>query len=250
MDPRIEQGQFVGRPRIDTIWKNRRVRAVGSRICFRPPEEPFHQFLVEGLLSEALGEAWLREQLALPPSERHPVAQWIGHMAELMADWPPPGARQESEAIWSFLPDGVVQCLVVLAWDLYSLQHTNGIPESVMNRLRHPDQFQGARYEIAIGAIFARLGFTLEWAEPTGAPIPEFTAVNQRTGERIAVEAKSRHRPGALGHPGEPPDELAALRAGVEQPIRRALPKAPGDKPFVVFVDLNLPPRQRRMARL
>jgi hypothetical protein len=72
-------------------------------------------------------------------------------------------------------------------------------------------------------------------------PHPEFIARNRRTGEEAAVETKSRHRPGVLHQPGTlPPAEK--LRADVDRLYREALRQDPRDRPFVIFLDVNLPP--------
>jgi hypothetical protein len=54
---RDEQGRLIGRPFIDTLYEGKRVRAVGSQIVFRPPEETTHEFVVH-VLSNTLGNEW------------------------------------------------------------------------------------------------------------------------------------------------------------------------------------------------
>ena len=56
----------------------------------------------------------------------------------------------------------------------------------------------------------------------------------------IAVEVKSRHRPGVLGFPGDA-DELKLLQGDVRTLLSAAVAKAPGDSPFMIFIDLNSP---------
>jgi hypothetical protein len=115
------------------------------------------------------------------------------------------------------------------------------VPTELRARLRHPDQFQGARYELSVAAIFARLGFEIEWIVPGVEPSPEFIARQPGQGTAIAVEAKSKHRPGGLGMKG-PSQSPSDMRIGITRLLHDALRKAPQDGPFVVFVDLNLPP--------
>jgi len=115
-----------------------------------------------------------------------------------------------------------------------------------MNRLRNARQFQGARYEIAAAAIFARLGYDIEWQEdrvPRGSVHCEFFATHPSNGLSIAVEAKSRHRAGILHEPGVPV-EANLLRGDVRRLIREAETQAPGDRPYFIFVDLNSPVTQ------
>jgi hypothetical protein len=54
----------------------------------------------------------------------------------------------------------------------------------------------------------------------------------------VAVEAKSRHRPGVLGQPGTID---TATPAKMRHLLLEALGKRPA-MPFVIFLDLNLPP--------
>jgi hypothetical protein len=67
-----------------------------------------------------------------------------------------------------------------------------------MERIRLPDQFQGARYELSIAAVFSRAGYEVEWLTARDRKLPEFIATHQTAKTEIAVEAKSRHRPGVL----------------------------------------------------
>src|SRR5262249_49447304 len=140
--------------------------------------------------------------------------------------------------------DGAMLSLIALSHDLYSVEHTNRLPQSMIERLRDPREFQGVRYEVAVAAIWSRLGFTLEWVSTSAGPgaVVEFIATNPITYERTAVEAKSRHRPGALGFPGAAAEDPAAITAGVQALLESARTKSPGDMPYAIFVDLNLPP--------
>jgi hypothetical protein len=112
-------------------------------------------------------------------------------------------------------------------------------PELV-DRLRDHAEFQGARYECAIAAAFIRCGFSIAWASGPG-PKCEFVATQRLTGESIAVEVKSRRRPGTFNQAGEVPDR-ASLKFDVEHLYKRALKQCPNDKPFGIFIDVNLPP--------
>ncbi len=102
-------------------------------------------------------------------------------------------------------------------------------------------EFQGARYEIAVAATFVRGGCRVKFISDKTRKHCEFVARDLATGATIAVEAKSRHRPGVLGFRGEV-DEARAIRGDVEDLVDRALKQNPGDLPFMIFVDLNCPP--------
>src|SRR5262249_33064294 len=112
----------------------------------------------------------------------------------------------------------------------------------VLHRLKHPDQFQGARYELFATATCIRAGFdiTLERETDPSRKHPEFTAVHRHTGQKIALEAKSRRRVGVLGfHPDWPTDE--SPKAKMRDLLLDALEKEV-DAPLVAFIDINLPP--------
>jgi hypothetical protein len=51
-----------------------------------------------------------------------------------------------------------------------------------------------------------RAGYQLEWITATDCKLAEFITRRPSTGTEIAVEAKSRHRPGVLSGAGETPD--------------------------------------------
>src|SRR5207244_2036670 len=117
------------------------------------------------------------------------------------------------------------------------------LPRQLLKRLRSMDQFQGARYEIGIAAIFARLGFSIEFLDERTAPDQkhcEFNLRDSRDELVVAVEVKSRHRPGVLHERGVV-DENKVGRGDVARLIREAKSQSPGDKPFLVFIDLNAP---------
>jgi hypothetical protein len=114
-----------------------------------------------------------------------------------------------------------------------------------VKRLRHADQFQGARYEAAVAAVFTRAGYKLTWMNARDRKLPEFIATHPGSGKELAVEAKSRHRAGVLGRPGAPPD-AETLRVDVSNLLERALQKEVDGRSLVVCLDLNLPVDEER----
>jgi hypothetical protein len=245
---RDEQGRLIGRPFIDTLYQGKRVRAVGNQIVFRPPEETKHEFFVH-VLANTLGDQWKQSQDKLPPEERHLIIDWVDAWDEMRRDG---GAkaldrREEQPGIYSSTATGDLAALIALAYDLYSLRHAMVLrPEDpIVKRLGNRDQFQGARYEIAVAAIFVRAGYQVEWITETSRKLPEFIARRDGGRVEIAVEAKSRPRPGLLGNPGERPDE-AELKADLSRLLRDGLEKETDGHPFVIFLDLNLPPGHER----
>jgi hypothetical protein len=238
---RDDEGRLVGRLEIDALWKGERVRAVGSRLHFRPPNETKHEFYV-AVLVQTLGMAWAEKQRPLEPDKRHVVAQWLDALGKLRRGGDAIDKREESEGVFTADATGELWPLICLAYDVYTLLHHSFISDtsSIIKRLRHPDQFQGARYELAVAAVFARAGYTIEWITETDRKLPEFIARNGATGTEIAVEAKSRHRPGILGRAGEAP-AVDEVKVDVRNLMDAALEKEVDGRPFVVCIDLNLP---------
>jgi hypothetical protein len=217
---------------------NRRVRFVGNRVYFRELKETFHEFLIY-LLQSTLGKEWHDEQRKLPFEERHQLFKWFRALTQFSRSLIENPKFKEGEHYGDF-PTGDVFAVNALAYDLFDLLHVDSVPDELLNRLKNWREFQGARYEIAVGAILARAGCIPKFLHEKSKKHPDIDAHDSTTKIVIAVEAKSRHRPGALGFPGEA-DLDKAIRGDVENLINEALEQNPGDRPFVVFVDLNSP---------
>jgi hypothetical protein len=145
----------------------------------------------------------------------------------------------------STIQTGDLKALLCLGYDLYTVEHHGALPKPLVRRLRDPEQFQGARYEVAVAAVFARTGYDIKWITATDRKLPEFIARHPRMNTEVAVEAKSRHRPGVLGRKGVAPD-AAGLTVDVSELMRRALAKETDGRPFAICLDLNLPTAQER----
>lgn len=240
-------GRLIGRPFIDTVWEaqGKRVRAIGSGVELRPIEETNHEFFIH-VLQRHFGKAWHEKQLATPAPERHVVEHWVDHWNAVRV-----GAAhgletvQHGRKLFSTFQTGDLKALLCLGYDLYTVEHHGVLPKALLRRLRDAEQFQGARYEVAVAAVFARAGYQIEWITATDRKLPEFIARHPRMNTEVAVEAKSRHRPGVLGRTGQAPD-AASLTVDVAQLMRRALAKNTDGRPFVICLDLNLPTAQER----
>lgn len=189
-------------------------------------------------LPQALGHEWLKKQFTAAPDQRHPIVDWYNAVEEWQGRTTPDtdgyisGANINGPALAWFL----------LAYDVWVLSHYRLIGR-LLERLKDAEQFQGARYEITAYAHFVRAGFSLKPEDETDGSSPhvEFIAEHKESGERVAVEAKSRHRPGVLGRPTAGFDLNTAPRPSIETLVRAALAKKPGI-PYVLFLDLNMPP--------
>lgn len=226
------------------LHEGKRIWALGSRVYLnRPQNETFHEFILAMLRTTLGAEWWSAEEAAAEPHYLMTCyKKWDAlKPAHMTAQTPTLGGR------WGIVPDGPTRYLMSVAFDVGSLLHTaQPFPEGLLKRLRHREQFQGARYELGIAAIFARLDYELEFLDETTSPEVqhcEFSARSRSSGEVIAVEAKSRHRAGVLNMPGER-DEARLSLGDVARHLEKAEQQAPGDRPFLIFIDINAPPSE------
>lgn len=227
--------------------QGRSVWALGSRLYYHPGEGmTFHEALFF-VLAKELGNEWINEQEALPLEQRH----FILKCHHAYVEW----RKNNSNAInqvgnqrWAATTNGYTKSLLSLAFDVACIIHVHGhLPEQMIHRLKSTDSnYQGVRYEIAVAAIFARMGCKFQFLDEQLdglQQIPghcEFFATETETGVTVAVEAKSKVRKGVLHEPGQSKD--FQLWNNVTGPYRNALTQNPEDTPFFVFVDVNTPP--------
>ena len=222
------------------VHGGQRVRVLENGVLIRPIEEPFHQFLA-GMARWALGSDWWDEQSELPEDDRHIVFSWATDWADFTAAHTDNEHADAGRPTFSADAPGTLWALVTFGYDLYCLLQTDHLPVELIKRLRNRDQFQGARYEVAVAAIMKRAGFDLEFIDDATATEKhsEFIATDRHGSTRLAVEAKSRHRPGVLHTEGE--FQYDGDWKGLARLVRDALAKVSGDLPLIVFVDVNLP---------
>lgn len=222
-------------------YRDRRARAVLSSIYMRPGTETFHEFLVNIVLW-TFGEQWWKSQVGMREEDRHVVVRWKYDFAAGAKRAVAAGITVPGTSVYTAVPTGPSWALISLGYDLFCLQAVNRLPDFVVDRLRKDKYFQGARYEIAAAAVIARAGFEIEFAPPPrheGEKVCEFFATHRATGARLAVEAKSRRRPGALNDAGTfQPAEDATW---IYRRIREAKKQRPPGTPFLIFVDVNFP---------
>jgi SEC-C motif len=211
-------------------------RAIKNRLYYRKSYKTYPDFLLD-LVKFAFGPKWHKAQVETPVPERHVVMQWMGTLYRHRSAMRPKDAPEK--AVFETSPIGDGQALVTLADDLYRLQLAGILTSRLMRRLRVPEEFQGARYEIQVASIFLRSGFDIEWATDDVGKHCEFYAVHRHSRQRVAVEAKSRKRPGILGAKGE---FRKNHPFGVESLYEDARRQNPGGCAFCIFVDVNWPP--------
>jgi hypothetical protein len=224
------------------IHQGKKVWALGNRVFFkRPPRETFHEFIID-MLRLNLGQDWWEHQMSLPEPDRH----FIFKCFEQYFEWQKKNAPTAERIVdmWSAPPDGWSKSLLALAWDFCSLIHARNLPEKLLDRLKSKDGYQGARYEIAIAAIFSRLNCSIEWQdqleENKSKKHCEFIATHKPSGISVAVETKSKHRSGVIHMPGDQNEE-DLVKSNISRQTKEAVSQAPDGTAFIAFVDLNSP---------
>ena len=233
MSQDLQSPRLTSRPQIQAVVGDQRVRAVRDSIYFRPKDESFYDFQIH-LLLWTLGKPWYAAEMAKDLEDRHIILRWRHERCELLKAHQKPGDDPNKPVAAPMT--GNVKSLQVLADDIYQLEHALKTPRKIIDRLRDARQFQGVRNEIAIASIFARCGFDIHFIDDDTKRNPEFIA--ERGAEKIAVEAKSRHRPGVLEERGAMTDDPAPAK--IKEHYENALRQNPGGIPFMVFIDVNL----------
>jgi len=239
---REAKGIYIDLP--NTIsFKGKSFLAVGNKIMWdENAHATFHQLILRNL-SLTLGKEWWGAETAKPETERHFVKRCFEEISNkpIRDDQ---DLHQETENLRSFLPTGHMQSLMSLAFDVWLLTHKGFMPDDWLHRLRNREEYQGVRYEIAVASIFVRLGCRLEFFDDKGIKPkpqrPEFIAVHEDTGNRVAVEAKSRQRPGVIHAKGEP-NLRKAMLGDVTKLFNKALKKQTDELPYLIFIDVNAP---------
>lgn len=224
------------RQQISTNFQGYKVIAVGNALYGGKKWKTFPDFL-DYYLKQILGFDWGNFELSKPYDQRHIILQWYDGLCKWQKE-----QKTDADGIYRAVPTGYTAAWFNLAYDLYVLKHNSSLQQLLINRLKDINQFQGARYELTIAATFIRSGFNLSYEDETDRrkKHPEFIAIHKKTGQTIAVEAKSRHREGVLGQEGVPKN-LDELKVGINRLLNNALKKET-DLPYIVCFDLNLPP--------
>lgn len=224
------------RPVISAKFQGHQFVAVGSRLYFDKNWRNFTDFLIF-YVKDVMGKEWWLGEAAKSPAERHPIVKWHDHLIELQKDQQP----DPETGLVSAVKDGILAALLALAYDLYVLRNYSKLQDEVVTRLRHRDQFQGARYELFVAATFVRAGCDIAYEDESDGSRKhtEFVAKHTESGLELAVEAKARqrHMRGQF--------DMATIRPGVRDLLLSAAEKG-AVHPLVVFVELNLPPEDSR----
>jgi hypothetical protein len=210
--------------------------AVNNRIYFSEPPKKW-RFFTDFLFffgRERFGREWFDVQQNTSAETQHPAYLWRNQAYAFMA-------KQESQAdgIFTAVPNGPMAACNGFYYDLYTVDNYGLLDSTLLNRLKHRDQFQGALHELFAIATCLRGGFaiTKEDEKDRTRKHTEFVAIHAESRQHFLVEAKSRHRAGVLGYAGSR-DAVPDVR--FNRLLNEAFAKDPHN-PLVVFVDTNLP---------
>lgn len=117
---------------------------------WKTPADFFSDYLKRVMTPE-----WGKAELAKPLADRHPVMQWYDAMCRLQAL-----SKQLAgpDGVFGVAPSGAMRAYLLLAYDLYTLQNHGLLEARLLHRLRHKDQYQGARHELFAAATWVRTG--------------------------------------------------------------------------------------------
>jgi hypothetical protein len=236
----VQYGQV--RPEIAMEYHGYKFVAIGGKLMYMPAERcRFFTDVLIAYVPQLFGREWFENEIAKPPNERHPAMQWRIKGVNYL------NAQPQPDGSYGAPPTGPLLAYMTLAYDLYVVDHNSRLDARLLERLKHKDQFQGARHELFAEATCLRAGFRIEHENENdrSSRHAEFTAVHKITGLKISVEAKSKHRPGMLGQAGvlgqaglRESDGSLNLRFGklLNDAIAKNAPH-----PLVVFMDVNMP---------
>ncbi len=223
------------------LEKEWRFTRVGDHLTITRAEQSlnFLAFL-SAFFTLELGIAWGRQERAKASHEMHELVKWSCLLDDYVSKLKYPSTCKRSVSV---LGHGALQSWYRIAYHLFLIKNNAKLQTLMLERLRNPKLFQGARAELMLTAGMIAAGYTIELqdeSDPTN-PHPEFIAIS-KTGVRIAVEAKSRHREGIMGFTrgGRLAGQAQSETVGIDSLLENALAKDPG-MPYFIFIDLNLP---------
>jgi hypothetical protein len=240
----FEQGRFKEQQRVNAFGNIRPIihfkhpngtHFVGVRNRFYHSDK--WQFFTDFLLEygfERFGKEWLEKQQRADLVNQHPMFVWRRQAYDFMNSQP-----RRVDGTFAATPNGPLAACNSFYYDLYTVDDNSILDESLLERLRNPDQFQGALHEVFVAATCLRAGFSIvpeNERNPTGKHV-EFIAIHNATQQHVLVEAKSRHRAGVLAMSGQRNDN-PDIRFG--SLINAAIAKDPTN-PLAILVDTNLP---------
>ena len=223
-----QEQQGLGKPIISTELNGIRVVAVGNTVMYSDKWKTVFDFLGDYLRSK-LGEKWGNAELAKPLADRHPVLVWYDHLCRLQRE-----TIKVPGQVHSAPMTGAAAAWFNLAYDLYCLEHNAKLQTKLLERLRKPDLFPGARYEVYVAGTLSRAGFEIEFEDEDDRESThvEFTATCKKSGKKYSVEAKQRNI-------GTDP-KIASRQFRLGRLLQRALRKSAAHS-RIVFLGIDVP---------
>jgi hypothetical protein len=214
---------------LDQQIGGQRLVVAGPQIFEVPSTWSFHEFLLSYGQSQ-LGRDWIAGNTQNGEG-LHPL---VTHLIRGTSNVRLTGASDEK--FIGVTMNGHLLAFLSFAYDLFTLADNAVVQKSLFNRLRKPDQYQGARYEMFVAASLLRSGFKIDFEDESDISTShcEFTATSKQTKRSFSVEAKSRHRKPPLS------DDEGTPNSNMGNLIRRALAKKANHE-RIIFVDVNLP---------
>ncbi len=199
----------------------KRLVGVGNRLLELTPEHDFYTLIWDYAL-DFLGDSFVSSNRKQNASSKHEIIKWLE-------------AYESTETKQS----GAGASWIRFAYDVYTVGSNAGFAERIKEKLKDKQGFQGARFELWVAALVVAAGFEIEYVDESasGGQHPEFIATHKLTKQRIAIEAKSRHRGGVKGFKGDFSNNATAK--DIESITRKGLKKT--GLPLILFVDTNLP---------
>jgi len=225
------------RPPISADYFGYKFVVAGNKVLYQPKEKA--QFFTDILLTfvtNTFGKEWFDAEVAKPRGTRHPAFEARYRAMSYMNAQP-----HDAQGVYKATMTGPMMAYITFAYDLFTVQDNGRLDARLIERLKNCDQFQGARHELFAEATCLRAGFSIEHEDETDGlnRHAEFTATHKASGQRVSVEAKSKHRPGVLGFPGARQAE-GEHNLNVGHLLNDAIRKNTA-YPLAVFFDLNLP---------
>ena len=180
------------------------------------------------------GVPYLEDEEKRPLGQRHPALQWMYNSVEHNQ------ARIKNK-VSGYDQQGFTAAWLRFAYDLYTIRDNAKLERRMKKRLLSKREFQGARHDLKVAAVCVAAGFHVEFENEKDNSIghAEFIGTS-KSGLRIAVEAKSRHRYGVHSFKGGKQVDPGA-KANIRDIILDAYKKRT-DLPLYAFIDANLPP--------
>lgn len=192
--------QGLGRPIVSAASAGFRMVCVANRVL-SGRWGTFHEFLRSYLL-DALGVDWFRGELTRDAKSQHLIVR-LGSLADSHIR---ASVTNQDGGLISIPTIGALDALLSLSYDLYAIEHYGlrlsepKLYAQLLRRLKLPDQFAGARFEIRVAAQLLRAGFNVTWLDESrrGGTKCEYVGTYPQTGKSFSIECKVRQpRPGA-----------------------------------------------------